>query len=340
MVVIFGGAYQGKLDYAISAYGLTEDDIFDCAEEKGTEIDFSKKAVYHFEQFTLACTRAGKEAADYLKEHEEELEDKIFIGTDISQGLVPMEKELREWREMNGRANIYLGKKADRVTRVFCGLPQDIKYIKTKKEQNSYIHLIRHGTTEGNVRRCYYGYADIPLLDEGKKLLEKLRDDGIYPKMTNADFYTTGMVRTEETLKTIFGEVEHEVIGELKEMNFGDFEMHTYEELSELEAYQEWINEKEGLAAPPNGESRADFQKRVLKGFEKLLGMHRLKEFSMRHAGAEANSAVVCHGGVISALMMSYFPENDKNFYTWIPDPGHGYTITIKNGKPAEYEKF
>lgn len=30
MVLITGGAYQGKLDYARKEYGITEEDVFDC----------------------------------------------------------------------------------------------------------------------------------------------------------------------------------------------------------------------------------------------------------------------------------------------------------------------
>ena len=89
MIIIFGGAYQGKLEYAVEAYGIKEEDIFDCkciAEATSAEaikIDFSKKVIYHLEQFVFACNRVGIEAKEYLKEHIEELDDKIIIGEDI-----------------------------------------------------------------------------------------------------------------------------------------------------------------------------------------------------------------------------------------------------------------
>jgi adenosyl cobinamide kinase/adenosyl cobinamide phosphate guanylyltransferase len=34
---------------------------------------------------------------------------------------------MRDWREMVGRTLTYLGKEAKEVTRVFCGLPQQLK---------------------------------------------------------------------------------------------------------------------------------------------------------------------------------------------------------------------
>lgn len=67
------------------------------------------------------------EAKDYLMEHRDELEDQVIICTDVSQGIVPMERELRDMREMTGRAMVWLAKEADCVVRVFCGLGQEIK---------------------------------------------------------------------------------------------------------------------------------------------------------------------------------------------------------------------
>ncbi len=134
MHLIFGGAYQGKLDYAKERYQLQDQDIFFCNAEKSDaechsepNIDFKKKAIDGLEEFVLCCVRCGTEARDYLEANREEWKDTIFICTDISSGIVPFEKELRAWREMVGRTLMYLGKEAEEVTRIFCGLPQKIK---------------------------------------------------------------------------------------------------------------------------------------------------------------------------------------------------------------------
>ena len=134
MHLIFGGAYQGKLDYAKERYQLKEEDIFFCsAGEKGEgcpsgpQIDWNKKAVDRLEEFVLCCVRSGVEAMEYLEVHREEWSDMVFLCTDISAGIVPYDKEMRAWREMVGRTLTYLGKEAKEVTRVFCGLSQKIK---------------------------------------------------------------------------------------------------------------------------------------------------------------------------------------------------------------------
>ena len=93
----------------------------------------------------------------------------------------------------------------------------------------SQIVLIRHGITEGNEQRMYYGSTNVSLSERGKHLLEKQRDEGLYPTSEDAQYFTTGMLRTEQTLKIIYGEHEHGVIEDLRELDFGEFEMRTYE---------------------------------------------------------------------------------------------------------------
>ena len=90
-------------------------------------LDLSFKVISNLENFVMGCVKEGKEAKDLLLEYGSALEDKIIILTDISQGIVPMEPEDRSWREMVGRTMLYLGRRADKVIRVFCGLGQEIK---------------------------------------------------------------------------------------------------------------------------------------------------------------------------------------------------------------------
>ena len=128
MIVIFGGAYQGKLEYAKENFNISDDEVFVCSEDS-TAIDnaMSKKIIYGLENFTFACVKAGLEAREELAARREELRDKIIICADISQGIVPLDADQRAWREMNGRCMLWLGREADRVIRVFCGLGQDVK---------------------------------------------------------------------------------------------------------------------------------------------------------------------------------------------------------------------
>lgn len=126
MHLIVGGAYQGKLDFAKKKFGFGDGQVLTCTPETA-EIDFSRKCIYHVEKFVLYCTRNGIEASKYFEEHKDEWKDSTFICEDIFCGVVPIDDELRAWREMTGRLSIYLSNESESVTRIFCGLEQKLK---------------------------------------------------------------------------------------------------------------------------------------------------------------------------------------------------------------------
>ena len=185
------------------------------------------------------------------------------------------------------------------------------------------ISLIRHGMTEANERRLYCGFTDLPLSEQGRMNLAILKNSVSYP---SADVYiSSGLSRATETMQILYGQEPDAVIEEFMEMNFGEFEMHSYEELKHKLEYQNWINDLDNTegsfnVACPSGESRSVFQKRVTAGLSKLLGMR------------VDSVAVISHGGVIVTVMERLFP-GQKNFYEWQPGYGRGYTIDILQEK-------
>lgn len=124
MILIIGGAYQGKRRYAVDTFSLSDEEIFTC---EGTEIDFSKRCIDKIEEFTLACARCGIDPVAYFREHEQDWQDSVLICQDIFCGVVPLGAEMRVWREQTGMLCQYLSRKAQRVSRIFCGLEQRLK---------------------------------------------------------------------------------------------------------------------------------------------------------------------------------------------------------------------
>lgn len=185
------------------------------------------------------------------------------------------------------------------------------------------LHFIRHGKTEASEKHLYCGSTDVPLSEEGRRdamnkreiIKEKIKR---YPK---PDFHiTSGKRRTMETQKILFGDVESKSMAEFSEMNFGLFEMKSYQELKHQMDYQKWISDIEKNTCPL-GESQAAFINRINDGLVRLE--RQLK-------AGDKSAVIVTHGGVIAQVMMHYFPEQ-RNFYEWQPDFLHGYTIEIKN---------
>jgi adenosyl cobinamide kinase/adenosyl cobinamide phosphate guanylyltransferase len=124
MVLIIGGAYQGKLDWAKTAYDLADEEIFTC---EGTEIDFSCRCINHLEEFALACANAQMDPVAYFEKSANQWRNSVLICDDISCGVVPMSAQHRLWRNETGRLCQYLAAHADRVSRIFCGLEQRLK---------------------------------------------------------------------------------------------------------------------------------------------------------------------------------------------------------------------
>lgn len=124
MTFLFGGAYQGKLDFARETFCLSDSDIFACS---GAEIDFSKKCITNIEQFTLQCARSGTDPIALFAQNRDQWADSVLICRDLSCGVVPMGEDMRLWQRLNGQLCQYLSREADRVSRIFCGLEQRLK---------------------------------------------------------------------------------------------------------------------------------------------------------------------------------------------------------------------
>ena len=126
MILITGGSYQGKLDFAKARFHLTDADIQIC-DDTTEVIDFTRRCAAYIDRFALNRVRAGAEPADAFRENRERMDDMILIANDISGGVVPMDPTLRAWREACGRMDNYLAAEASEVWRLFCGIPQRLK---------------------------------------------------------------------------------------------------------------------------------------------------------------------------------------------------------------------
>ena len=180
----------------------------------------------------------------------------------------------------------------------------------------SSLYLIRHGRTAANDAHLYCGSSDLPLSEGGIQELQ-----GLSYHITPQEIVTSGMKRTEQTLHLLFGEVAHRQDPRFREIDFGDFELQSYDQLKERPDYQAWITGDNQRNIPPHGESGEQMTERVLKA---------LKAYENRGHSL----LIVTHGGVIAAIMAHLFPEENLNLYQWQPKPGHGYEIAENGFRP------
>jgi len=175
------------------------------------------------------------------------------------------------------------------------------------------IYLIRHGKTAANEQHLYCGSSDISLSATGKDELCKLKYN-----ISNVAFLTSGMRRTNETLRILFGDVPFREDTRFREVDFGIFEGKCYEQLKDTPEYQCWLTGDNESNVPPGGESGAQMRQRVLEAF----------------SGLQEDTVVVTHGGVIAAIMAQLFPEENKSRYDWQSACGRGYAVCGDSYRP------
>ena len=69
----------------------------------------------------------------------------------------------------------------------------------------SKLIVIRHGITEGNEKRWFYGKTDLPLLKRGRETLLEYKRAGVYPEIPDdAQCVVSGLARTRETMDLLY----------------------------------------------------------------------------------------------------------------------------------------
>ena len=122
MIMITGGAFQGKRAFAKQRFGFSDDDILD-----GKNCEISKLANTRcLCNYELLVKRLIADRIDPL-EFTEKFNCEVVIMNEIGCGIIPLDKSEREWREIVGRAGCILADKAEKVYRLCCGIPTVIK---------------------------------------------------------------------------------------------------------------------------------------------------------------------------------------------------------------------
>ena len=113
MILITGGAYQGKLEFAKSLV----------SDRGGEEPDI----LYHMERYIGRLVDDGEDVEEKLHEMMREHPNPIIICDEVSSGVIPIDEKEVTYREAVGRTVCYLAKMADEVYRVYCGIGERIK---------------------------------------------------------------------------------------------------------------------------------------------------------------------------------------------------------------------
>ncbi|MBE6853233.1 MAG: histidine phosphatase family protein [Ruminococcus sp.] len=179
------------------------------------------------------------------------------------------------------------------------------------------LYIIRHGKTEANEKGIYIGKTDFPLSEAGKEELLNKTDEFDYPGVERV--YSSPAARCMETAGIIFEGRETIAVHDLRELDFGEFEGKSVDELIGREDYKAWL--KGGLEnSPPGGESIADMVARVYMALDKIILNMMNDDIS--------SAAIVTHSGIISNILScfglpKYKPTDIKC------EPGEGFEIMV-----------
>lgn len=124
MELIIGGAYQGKLTYAVKKHNLSQADL--CDLNHGFPSG-EYRCYYHFERLTRAAAAEGISSAELVKAFLPHIKNSVVISREIGCGIVPTDRSERLYRELHGETIRLLAEAADSVTRIFSGLPEVLK---------------------------------------------------------------------------------------------------------------------------------------------------------------------------------------------------------------------
>ncbi len=187
------------------------------------------------------------------------------------------------------------------------------------------IILLRHGKTQGNLENRYNGRTDDPLCTLG---IEEAEAEAHYPEISLV--YASPLRRAQQTAKIFFPNAVIETVQDLREMDFGDFEGRTAEEMEQDETYRAWVAGG-CVERCPNGEGIPDFAKRATAAFAACV--------SDAIARNESNVGFAVHGGVIMAVMTAFSGSN-ASYHAWYVRNCGGYRIELDEALWLEKRRF
>lgn len=189
------------------------------------------------------------------------------------------------------------------------------------------ITLLRHGVTTENLEKKYVGWSDVPLSQNGIKQLQDFKKLG-YPQGDVC--FVSDLIRCKQTFEILYGSrYKHVFCESLREMNFGRWELKTFNELQDDQLYAKWQGNFKSEEIP-DGENYRNFEKRVLNGWFQATSSFFNNEIE--------HIVIISHGGPIR-LLLEHFAPDKRDFWDWPIQHGMGYTLTTTSERLRRNER-
>lgn len=182
--------------------------------------------------------------------------------------------------------------------------------------------LVRHALTTDNKNYKLSGHIDSVVSQEGKEQIKRLTN---YLKDIHIDkIYTTTSKRTKDTVYELSKLKSIDIIEKesLKEINFGDFEGMTFDEIKSKypKEFQKMINEGYDYKYP-NGESLIMTYGRVAKEIDEII------------LDNEDRTVLICsHGGTIRNILTYLISDSYEYHWNFKIDNASISILEVENG--------
>ena len=125
------------------------------------------------------------------------------------------------------------------------------------------------------------------------------------------------------TAAILFPNARQRVCQGLREMDFGDFEGRSADEMSDDPDYRRWVEETRCMGPCPHGDATLVFQHRVAAAFR--------REVAQAQRAGQDRLFFMVHGGVVMTVLHR-FAQPKAPFYSWPLDNCQGYRCEIREG--------
>ncbi len=129
MILITGGAWQGKLDFAMELAKENGKERIKVAEGASDSYDaaFDSSIIHGFHEYIRRILDEKKSMDSFISSITEKNPDVIIISNELGCGIVPVDPKDRQWREVSGRASVKVAGISEEVYRLVCGISSRIK---------------------------------------------------------------------------------------------------------------------------------------------------------------------------------------------------------------------
>jgi len=173
------------------------------------------------------------------------------------------------------------------------------------------LFLIRHTKVDVKPRVCY-GQTDVDVahtfIEEAKRVKEQLKN------ISFCKVFSSPLQRCKKLSSFLFND-EIEYDNRLMELNFGNWEMQEWDEITDLE-YQKWMDDY--IYTPClNGESFQELHNRVSNFLNDLKKLNH------------ENVAIIAHGGSIRSILTNIKSEKLEDAFKTQVDYGEVIKLEI-----------